>query len=296
MRRQYLYSGGFTLIELSVVLVIIGLIAGGILLGQDLIHAAELRATIAQIEQFESGVNTFKTKYGCLPGDCADAASVGFDPTTAGTGDGLIGALPGAGACAYLLGGCSDQVVGEYTNFWYHLSIAAFIPYHIKPFDPINFNDSFYTGIASPPAKIARLYSSNGLPVNGWAVHIEARFLPAALPVDYLPTHNMVLGSAYTYPSGLFTGYAPIDIKVIDDKIDDGMPLSGRARSGGGGSSIMGGVITYNYNMLGVGPGGGSNAYCVRNDTTPYQYNIQYRGGAASAGVGNCALVVKASF
>lgn len=296
MWRQNPHSSGFTLVELSVVLVIIGLIAGGIMLGQDLIHAAEIRATIAQIEQFESGVTAFKTKYGCLPGDCMDAAAVGFDPATAGNGDGLIGALAGTGACAYLLGGCSDQIVGEYTNFWYHLSAASLIPYFIKPFNPVNFSESFHTGIASPPVRIPRIYSSNGLPVNGWAVHVEARFLPTAPPIEHLPTHNLTMGSAYTYPSGLFTGYPPIDIKIIDDKIDDGMPLTGRARSGGGGSAIMSGIITYNYNLLGIGPGGGNNAYCIRNDTTPYQYNILYRGGSASAGVGNCALVIKASF
>ena len=41
---------GFTLIELSIVLVIIGLIVGGVLVGQDLIRAAQVRATISQIE------------------------------------------------------------------------------------------------------------------------------------------------------------------------------------------------------------------------------------------------------
>jgi prepilin-type N-terminal cleavage/methylation domain-containing protein len=43
-------QSAFTLIELSIVLVIIGLIVGGVLTGRDLISAAETRATIAQIE------------------------------------------------------------------------------------------------------------------------------------------------------------------------------------------------------------------------------------------------------
>ena len=41
------YSGGFTLIELSIVLVIIGLLVGGVLVGQDLIRAAGVRAQIS---------------------------------------------------------------------------------------------------------------------------------------------------------------------------------------------------------------------------------------------------------
>jgi len=42
---------GFTLIELSIVLVIIGLIVGGVLVGHDLIRAAGVRATISQVEK-----------------------------------------------------------------------------------------------------------------------------------------------------------------------------------------------------------------------------------------------------
>ena len=45
---------GFTLIELSIVLVIIGLIVGGILVGQDLINAAAIRAQIAQVEKYQT--------------------------------------------------------------------------------------------------------------------------------------------------------------------------------------------------------------------------------------------------
>jgi len=50
-KTNYSYStdSGFTLIELSIVLVIIGLIVGAILVGQDLIKAAEIRSTISQV-------------------------------------------------------------------------------------------------------------------------------------------------------------------------------------------------------------------------------------------------------
>src|SRR5450432_727787 len=71
-------ESGFTLIELSIVLVIIGLIIGGVLVGQDLIKAAEIRGQITQIEKYNTAVNTFRGKYNCLPGDCVNATALGF--------------------------------------------------------------------------------------------------------------------------------------------------------------------------------------------------------------------------
>jgi prepilin-type N-terminal cleavage/methylation domain-containing protein len=67
--RNASLTAAFTLIELSIVLVIIGLVVGGVLVGQDLIRAAYLRAQIAQIDQYNQAVNTFYAKYQALPGD-----------------------------------------------------------------------------------------------------------------------------------------------------------------------------------------------------------------------------------
>src|SRR5665213_3372659 len=99
---------GFTLIELSIVLVIIGLIVGGILVGRDMIEAAKVRATVSQYEKFITAANTFKLKYGDLPGDLttAEATALGFAPLsrpnsgTAIPGDGLI--ATGDASCTYV--------------------------------------------------------------------------------------------------------------------------------------------------------------------------------------------------
>src|ERR1700743_3469732 len=79
---------GFPLIELSIVLVIIGLIVGGILVGQDMIKAAEVRAQISQIEKYNQAVNTFKAKFQAIPGDMgvSTATQFGFTPGTGCTG------------------------------------------------------------------------------------------------------------------------------------------------------------------------------------------------------------------
>src|ERR1700691_433072 len=85
-------QSGFTLIELSIVLVIIGLIVGGVLVGQDLIRAAEVRAQISQIEKYNTAVNTFRDKYNALPGDLPPTVPTQFGfaarAGTAGRGDG----------------------------------------------------------------------------------------------------------------------------------------------------------------------------------------------------------------
>jgi prepilin-type N-terminal cleavage/methylation domain-containing protein len=68
----------FTLIELSIVLVIIGLITGGILTGQTLIAAARVRSMITQLDRFNLAVTTFRGKYDCLPATCTNPSSFGL--------------------------------------------------------------------------------------------------------------------------------------------------------------------------------------------------------------------------
>jgi prepilin-type N-terminal cleavage/methylation domain-containing protein len=69
---------GFTLIEISIVIVVIGLLLSGILVGKSLIEAAALRSTITQIESYQVAVNTFQLKFNCLPGDCKNASQFGL--------------------------------------------------------------------------------------------------------------------------------------------------------------------------------------------------------------------------
>ena len=63
----------FTLIELAIVLIILGLLAGGVLYGQNLIKAAELRAVASESEKFQAALMTFRGKYFYYPGDMPNA-------------------------------------------------------------------------------------------------------------------------------------------------------------------------------------------------------------------------------
>lgn len=80
---------GFTLIELSIVLAIIGLVVGGILVGRDLIRAAEFHSVVKQLQEYEMAWNTFQLKYNCLAGDCKDASSF-LSGEIDGNGDGVV--------------------------------------------------------------------------------------------------------------------------------------------------------------------------------------------------------------
>lgn len=99
---------GFSLVELSIVLVILGLLAGGILAGQSLIKAAELRRMVTDMNRYTTAIYSFRDKYFALPGDmnnatsfwgdnntlCADAAITNGTPGTCnGNGNGLVNQL-----------------------------------------------------------------------------------------------------------------------------------------------------------------------------------------------------------
>lgn len=104
-RRQ----SGFTLIEIAIVLVIIGLLLGGILKGQELITSARVRNMITQLEGVQAAVNGFQDRYRALPGDFREAVAQIPGATQNGDGDGVVEA--GAEAIAV----------------WDHLSHARFI-------------------------------------------------------------------------------------------------------------------------------------------------------------------------
>ena len=74
----------FSLVELSIVLVILGLLTGGILTGQNLIRAAELRSVVTEFQTYQTAVMTFRDKYFALPGDMTNATDFWGEMTNCG--------------------------------------------------------------------------------------------------------------------------------------------------------------------------------------------------------------------
>ena len=113
---------GFTLIEIAIVLVIIGLLLGGVLKGQELITGARVRNLISQQDGIKAAFFGFQDRYRGLPGDYASASTnINCGTTTTcsnGNGNGRIeqGAAPVAAS-----------VVNEQTLVWNHLTQAGFL-------------------------------------------------------------------------------------------------------------------------------------------------------------------------
>ena len=115
-RRQ----SGFTLIEIAIVLVIIGLLLGGILKGQELITQGRIRNVSNDFQSVTAAINLYQDRYRALPGDDAGAETRWTSAITAkGDGDGVF---DGAYNTA-----CSATSTDESCLFWQHLRLAGLV-------------------------------------------------------------------------------------------------------------------------------------------------------------------------
>ena len=106
-------QGGFTLVEIAIVLVIIGLLLGGILKGQEMITQAKIKNVIADISGVSAAMYGYQDRYRALPGD--DKLATRWSGATAGNGDGVIEG-------AYIAAATAESML-----FWDHLRRAGFI-------------------------------------------------------------------------------------------------------------------------------------------------------------------------
>lgn len=219
---------GFTLVELSIVLVIIGLIIGGVLVGRDLIAAATVRAQISQIEKYNSAVNTFRGKYGYLPGDIPDpyATQFGFAPRGqyAGEGDGN-GIIEGihSDAPSQNFGYCISG--GESAMVFVDLSVAGLIEGGFSAASPTVDSSPSGTSLAAyfPAAKIGK-----GNYISVWSGGWKMLWNDSGSDDQNYFGIQPITSISSCYPS---TNAANIPVQqayTIDMKIDDGLPQSGR--------------------------------------------------------------------
>lgn len=210
-------QSGFTLVELAIVLVIIGLIVGGVLVGQDLIKAAEIRATVSDIEKYNAAVNAFRNKYDGMPGDLVSTRATQFGLTAGAGTDGL-----GDGDSIFENGGTTADkqgIGGEATLFWRHLTQAQLIP------------DAFSTATGTVATA-----ATNDLQVAALIPNLRIRDA-ADVYVTGINGRNYFYSAAITAVA-VTTGapteaavYTPLEAENIDRKVDDGSYNTGILRA-----------------------------------------------------------------
>lgn len=113
---------GFTLIEIAIVLVIIGLLLGGVLKGQELITQAKIKNVANDLNGLSAAIYGYQDRYKKFPGDDEQAAGR-WSGTQAGDGDGNLG----GGVAAMLACTSATDKSKENCLFWQHLRLAGFV-------------------------------------------------------------------------------------------------------------------------------------------------------------------------
>lgn len=224
--KQQKALAGFTLVELAVSMIIIGLLIGGVLKGQELINNSKMSALAGQVNSIQAALNTFRDSYRSLPGDMVNARSRLVNCTASlfcengdgnqliyGSGDGSTVSL----IAAYTLG--ESDVGSEQAQFFKHLAIADLM-----------------IGIDPASADVAwgKLYPASKLGGGGFTIQnvsYNGDDSPGGLVLRLHSNFNSNIEgdlgkSALTSTEAGF----------IDKKLDDGVPFTGWVTSTGYGN------------------------------------------------------------
>ncbi len=205
-------QSGFTLVEIAIVLVIIGLLLGGILKGQELINSARVRNLGDQATGIQAAYFGFIDRYRQVPGDMtADAARSAIDSDIGvgigGNGNGQVDAGSWAEASA----------------LWVHLTRAGFL-------------QGTYNGGATSGDDYKNSVTAPVNAFNGWMLLARSKdysSLDGPPGLETTPRLLLVMGDNI-----------PVDIaRELDVKTDDQNPLTGVLRitmNGAGAQSFPG--------------------------------------------------------
>ena len=269
-RRQ-----AFTLIEISLVLVVIGLLVGGTIVGQTMVHAAQIRNTLSAFEEYRVAAEVFSAQYDGLPGDLSDPAGFGLASTSAGTSmKGATGTYANNNgfveSCATIPTNYAGYgVCGEAALFWKHLAQAELIGG--------NYTVTDYDACAALSGSL--ILTTDHLP----QVPLHNAFIHVS---SYSAKNYFVLGhdkvNDATYCSTISKPVVtPAELYDMDVKIDDGVATTGKIislaearlpESAGGGSSSPdtagGGNDCYDTD---------TNEYAISTDELANQVACQFR-------------------
>ena len=201
MRKQLNGQQGFTLIEIAIVLVIIGLLLGGVLKGQELINTARVRALNNSVDGITAAWFSFQDRYRAFPGDyLASKAAVNLKGVTAGgNGNGQV-------------------AIGAETGLvWVHLQAAGYI------------TGGYTNNAASIAADDIYVCTTVLCPDNGFGAGmvISHGKVQADSVVATSSAHELITGQGI-----------PVDVLAeLDRKVDDGVAKAGLMQVGLGGTT-----------------------------------------------------------
>ena len=264
---------GFTLVELAIVLVIVGLLIGGILKGQQLMENASITATVSQIRAMEAATTNFMDTYGALPGDLLDADSkitgctgnlctndAGGGDDRFNPGDGVVGntdwdmlayqpgTTPNADDTVALTGGVAYGM--ETLLFWHSLEQAGLLNSVTEPMsNGSGTNQAFARTV--PQAEIAGGFwagytnSSGDTGPDGFAYSL----LGTVISLVAEPGDDIAAVDGANDANAVI----PVVAATIDRKIDDGLPQSGYVQALGHNDCTTGNLYNESNEKLDCG-------------------------------------------
>lgn len=194
---------GFTLVEIAIVLVIIGLLLGGILKGQEMITQAKIKNVIADFSGISAAYHGYQDRYRAIPGDDPNA-NTRWPGTTQGDGNGGV-----SGTYNFA---CSSPGSTPGTNegcfWWDHLRRAGFVggAGTIQPFNAATGLIGVQTGDAAGGAALGGF---NGLIVCSSNLPDKIAIATDTQMDDGVPNAGTVRGMLQTGTNPNIAGATP---------------------------------------------------------------------------------------
>lgn len=194
---------GFTLIEVAIVLVIVGLLLGSVLKGQELINASRVRNIATTLDSIKIAYLGFQDRYRAYPGDVPDAVAAATIPNSPAVG----------GGCGVVGGFCGNGEIDPAENLvvWMQIARSGFI------------NDTYGGSVGAAQSVFQPTNPSNspGNPFGGFYVVVHDSDYGDALSTAPAKLLNVKTGGGL--PSGV--------VAEIDRKVDDGNAGTGPFRA-----------------------------------------------------------------
>ncbi len=254
MRKQINFCSknrGFTLIELSIVIVIIALIIGGIVIGQHLVNSFKVMRIASEYQKYASITNTFRIKFNALPGDMSNAQSV-FG-STACPNNGGSNLCNGNGDGTIELAGTIYS--GESPRVWQHLALSQLLDTSYSGGNPSGYCDTLTT---SCPTSAYTQNAYWGIATN---ITSNSYFVMDSNTTYFMLARNLDGQTSIAFRFfGVASTIRSIDAFSVDLKLDDGNPFTGKVRAG-------------NYDTTDTvsgSPWAAQNRYCTKTNGTYY--------------------------